>query len=482
MPPRHSPRSSQASGRLDAMNLRGITSLMNPQHLRRGVDAGAVENEVINVGAPAGGRRPPADPVQRFTRELHALASELEIDFSPPAGDDDGSSEKITAAPAAPAAPAPAAPAAPPGGDKPYPSTIDDLIGELELGGLPASNKRAVAGEGSLLSEEEGDSAGDGADGDDIDDDGDDIDDDGGDDGDDGDAVSGDGLSAGSGYGGGGAARFRRRRLSSASSLDSAVSAAARRGTAAAGVDAAASRRSAGRYQKVHNVPVIAASTGTLAEITKDQEHRRHISSVISGMRGETQTSFGIESERVQDVKVRKLEQIGQLRMTLEEEGIDCAAVGAPTLASPLEEIESVLGVLKLKNDRNRYSSLAEEVILGFSEMVETVFDGSREVPVVKWRPDYTGYHNTVNVKLHRMRFETSQVVGGVIERFNVGPTARILMELLPSFFLYPRQQRAQRGAPGLHTEMAGGADARGAFNAIRRAEAPDALSALSEI
>jgi hypothetical protein len=207
----------------------------------------------------------------------------------------------------------------------------------------------------------------------------------------------------------------------------------------------------------------------------------------MGDMRQETRTSFGVEHERVQDVKASKLEQIGQLRMTLEEEGADCSGVGAPTMGSPIEEIDSVLAILKLKNDRNRYSSLAEEVILGFAEGIETIFDGSREVPVVGWKPDYTGYHNTVNVKLHRMRFETSQVVGNVIEKYNIGPTTRIFMELLPSFFLYPRQQRKQRGAPGLHADFGGGqvsrvGDARGAYSAIRRSDTPDEINSVAGI
>ena len=194
--------------------------------------------------------------------------------------------------------------------------------------------------------------------------------------------------------------------------------------------------------------------------VTDEQERRRHINSVVSDIRGETRTTFGVERERVQDIKSSKLEQIGQLHMTLEEEGIDCGGVFMKdgkkrelSVDSPMEEIDSVLNILRLKNDRNRYSSLAEEVILGFAEGVETVFDGSRSVPVVGWRPDYTGYHNTVNVKLHRMRFETSQVVGNIIEKYNIGPTSRIIMELLPSFFLYPRQQKKQRGTPGLSSD-----------------------------
>jgi hypothetical protein len=187
----------------------------------------------------------------------------------------------------------------------------------------------------------------------------------------------------------------------------------------------------------------------------------------VSDIRGKSSTTFGVEHERIQDIKASKLEQIGVLRMTLEEEGIDCESVTTPTTESPMSEIDSVLGILRLKNDRNRYSSLAEEVLLGFAEGISTIFDGSRAVPIFGWRPDYTDYHNTVNVKLHRMRFETSQVVGNIIQKYNIGPTSRIVMELLPSFFLYPRQRSKERGSLGLSSEPHI-ADARGAHNAIR--------------
>jgi len=214
---------------------------------------------------------------------------------------------------------------------------------------------------------------------------------------------------------------------------------------------------------------------------TEEQERRRHINSVVSDIRGETRTTFGVERERMQDLKASKLEQIGQLRMTLEEEGIDCDGVTTPTSESAIEEIDSVLNILRLKNDRNRYSSLAEEVILGVAEGVETVFDGSRPIPLVGWRPDYTGYHNTVNVKLHRMRFETSQIVGNIIQKHNVGPTARIVMELLPSFFLYPRQQKKQRGTPGLSSDPHV-SDARSALSAIRESDRHKSLDDVRNI
>lgn len=137
--------------------------------------------------------------------------------------------------------------------------------------------------------------------------------------------------------------------------------------------------------------------------------------------------------------------------------------------------------LIVLKNDRNRYSTLAEEVILRFAEGIETVFDGSRSIPVVGWKSDYRGYHSTVNIKLHRMRFETSQVVGSIIEKHNINPTMRIIFELLPSFFLYPRQQSKQRNSPGLHSDPVI-SDATDAYASIRDMEDEKKLDSLSKI
>lgn len=207
--------------------------------------------------------------------------------------------------------------------------------------------------------------------------------------------------------------------------------------------------------------------------VTDEQERRLHIASVISDMRKENKTSFGIENERIQDIKAAKLEQIGQLRLSLEEEDIKTKEIGNPTLDSPLEEIDSVLNLLRLKNDSNRYSTLAEEIILSAAEGIETVFDGSRSIPLLGWKPDYTGYHNTVNVKLHRMRFETSQIVGKIIEKYNIGSLTRIALELLPSFFIYPRTQRRQKQSKGLYDDPSV-IDSRSSQNAIRRTDATD--------
>jgi hypothetical protein len=446
--------------RLDATNLAGLTRLMNPQHLNTSADLNSAEKTIMGrqTKKASGSGVSSVDPVEMFTREIRELSDKLDIDFH----DDDDND--LAASPEE-------EPPPPPRGKPQNPlkgSAIDDLIADLDLNMGDAS-----------VSDDGGDS------------------DDSGDSGDDSDEVS-DGVSAGvsdevsDGDSDSGSvsseddASSETRSVHGARSTRSHRSARSRHNDketlegveASMGINTKRARREARRRKRVTAAaPAPSARRGRAAPVTEEQERRRHINSVMGDMRCETRTSFGVEHERVQDNKAAKLEQIGQLRLTLEEEGINCDGVGSPSMSSSLDEIDSVLNILKLKNDRNRYSTLAEEVILGAAEGIETVLDGSRALPVVGWKPDYRGYHNTVNAKLHRMRFETSQVVGHVIERFNVGPTTRILMELLPSFFLYPRQQSKQRQEPGLYSDPAASA-----YSEIRRSDMPDSLTSVRDI
>lgn len=421
-----------APPRLDATNLAGMTALMNPQNVKRDVDLELAEKTVMGRGDPPE-RTAATDPVVLYSKALNELANELGINL----GDDAVEDDDVLLAESAslpPPSPRPNDKPHNPLGDR----SIGALIGDLDL---ESASEEEEEGEETEETEEEEEEA-----------------------------------------------EEETETEAEEEEEETDRTTRLRRGQKNLNIDLEATRARGQRRLRVHDVAVPAGySRPRLTNLTEEQERRQHINAVMGGMRQETRTFFGVESERIQDVKASKLEQIGQLRTALEEEGIDCAGVGTPTMASPVDEIDSVLAILKLKNDRNRYSSLAEEVILGAAEGVEAVFDGTREIPVIGWKPDYTGYHNTVNVKLHRMRFETSQIVGNIMEKFNVGPLTRIAMELLPSFFLYPRQQRKQRGTPGLHadfapTTAARGYDARGAYSTIRRADIPDYVLAVSNI
>ena len=124
---------------------------------------------------------------------------------------------------------------------------------------------------------------------------------------------------------------------------------------------------------------------------------------------------------------------------------IDVDNIPTPSMTSSMEEIDGVLNFLLRKNNRFRYSSMAEEFISTGAEIIETVLDGNRKIPVLNISPDYTGYSSTVQVKLHRIRFETSQLVGEIVERHQISPFTRIMLELLPSLFFYPRIRSKQK-------------------------------------
>ena len=241
------------------------------------------------------------------------------------------------------------------------------------------------------------------------------------------------------------------------------------------GIDLDASRRHSEKQRYIQPLGVASGSERT-QHITEEQEKRSHIGSVMSGIRKETRTTFGTDHERIQDSKANKVERIARLMSSLQSEGMDCSGINMPTIESSAEEINSTLEILRMKNDRSRYSSFAEEILVGGAELIGTVLDGERKIPIVGWQPDYTDYHNTVAVKMHRMRDETSQMVENITRKLDIGPCARIMMELVPSLVLYPHQQRKQKCAPGLFGEEneSGEITSDGmshAFNSIRRTD-----------
>jgi hypothetical protein len=72
------------------------------------------------------------------------------------------------------------------------------------------------------------------------------------------------------------------------------------------------------------------------------------------------------------------------------------------------------------------------------------------------------------------MRSDTSQIVGNIIEKYKIGPTARILMELFPSFLLYSRHQKKQKGTPGLSSDPHVSNARMAAMNRIRESDDRD--------
>lgn len=161
-----------------------------------------------------------------------------------------------------------------------------------------------------------------------------------------------------------------------------------------------------------YNFPVKHSKKTTA--MTEEQVKREHIENVIGNIRSETRNTFSTDMERNQDMKASKLEQIASIKMTLNEEGIDTSMIALPTIQSSMEEVDSTLNLLLMKNNRYRYSSLAEEVISAGAEVLESVFDGTRNVPVFNISPDYTGFE--IGSQKASCQLDPSSVIGKTVE------------------------------------------------------------------
>ena len=180
---------------------------------------------------------------------------------------------------------------------------------------------------------------------------------------------------------------------------------------------------------------------------TQEQIRRSYIDSVMKSNDQGLQFEYFEQAKR-EEQKITMLAGISSLLNTLEEDGEDVSKIPRVDRNSSFEEIETVYKILQHKNDRNRCCNMAEECILFGVYALEELFDGKRT-----WfgrQPDLTGWHNTVQVKLRRMRYDTAQIVNDIIREYGISPTVRLLLELIPSAFIYSRMKEAQRRQPGL--------------------------------
>lgn len=181
---------------------------------------------------------------------------------------------------------------------------------------------------------------------------------------------------------------------------------------------------------------------------TKEQGMKDRIDSVF----GKPSTSnFSFEKEKKEDNKCVMLSEIDSLINILEGEDIDLSRIPKVDRHSSYEDVDSVLKILRHKNDHNRYCSFADEFLLFGAYALEEMFNGKRTW--LNSKPDLTGWHNHLNVKLKRMRHDTGQVMSGVMQDYNIGPGLRILLELIPSMVLYSRTRKTQHSQADLFND-----------------------------
>jgi len=179
------------------------------------------------------------------------------------------------------------------------------------------------------------------------------------------------------------------------------------------------------------------SSPRPFAAVTEEQEYRQQIKSVMSDIRSPVVT---LDEAKAHDDKLLLLAEIDELKNQLSATGTDISNVGTVTARDSMDDIKTVRNVLRLKDDRNKYSQLANELIMLGAHAVEELFNGER-MWLGRYRPDMRGWHNHVQVKLRRMQYDLSNFTGSIVQDFNIGSSTRLFMELIPSAILYSKQK-----------------------------------------
>ncbi|MGL5935450.1 MAG: hypothetical protein ACRCZI_07480 [Cetobacterium sp.] len=204
--------------------------------------------------------------------------------------------------------------------------------------------------------------------------------------------------------------------------------------------------KSSGNYETAKNdldFLDISIEDKQLKYMTNEQKRQNYVDEALHGIENEVDASlaFDIDKEKDEDDKNTLLEQIDMLRDTLEDDGVNLSNVPMVSKNNSLSDITNIYKILKLKNDRNRYCSFAEEMILSCAYGLESMFDGKK--PWFGYTPDLVGWSSTVRIKLRRSRFQTSTLVKDIMHNYNMGPGFQLFLELVPSMFLYSRAKSA---------------------------------------
>lgn len=189
---------------------------------------------------------------------------------------------------------------------------------------------------------------------------------------------------------------------------------------------------------------------------TKDQIRDRNIKRFMSKMDTSEENDDDNDMFRQveeEDEKQRLLNQIDTLRDMLESDDVDISHIPIVNGKSEMKDVKNAYKMLLTKNDTRRCSSMAEEGILMMAYAMEDLFDGKR-VLFGRFRPNLQGWHTTATTKLRRMRFETSNIVAGVMQSYGVGDMGRIAFELIPSMVIYSKRKQDSANEPDLQDTL----------------------------
>lgn len=203
------------------------------------------------------------------------------------------------------------------------------------------------------------------------------------------------------------------------------------------------------------NMSISSASTFNQAppphDYGLDQERQKYenVNNVMNEIRNDNgniteRVHYDLQRHLDEDNKCRLLDEISELRTILTDEGVDLSSIPNVNMGSTDDEINVVHRILRIKNDRSRYVNLADELFITFGQFMEFMFDGKSSY--LGYYPDYTDYTDEVlKNRLHRIRYDSSQIISEIVEENGLGRKSKILLEIAPSLVTYNKKRKSNK-------------------------------------
>ena len=185
--------------------------------------------------------------------------------------------------------------------------------------------------------------------------------------------------------------------------------------------------------------------------LTQEERKTRRLNKALRSFEPYNEGAEFLREEGEAEELVQIIDRIDSIKVSLEKTSCDLSRVPPITKDTTLKEAKLILRMLQLKLNTTHASDFMDELILSAVNILESIFNGEREFFGKKI--DLVGYQDTVKLKLRKMRYNTSMFVSSVMQGHQIPSGLQIILELLPSMFLYSRSRRIKYNDSIAHAE-----------------------------
>jgi hypothetical protein len=170
--------------------------------------------------------------------------------------------------------------------------------------------------------------------------------------------------------------------------------------------------------------------------VTSEQKKQGYVDDIVGKGNTRDELLYDIQKQNNKARKSQLIVDIKLLRKGLKSnKDIDMKDYQKPTEDMPISYLEALKRELVMLDTRITSSEMVEEIIVLGLKGIGKFLDGKRSILGIK--PRVTGYHNQAQIKLRRMKYQTSKFLGSIIGEGEMHPAIQLGTSLGVGMLLY---------------------------------------------